>query len=498
MKYTRTTDPIFENKKHGAGGGFPVLKAYWERFELSLLYMQLDKHSGVPPWILAFVYVCGLLSNVLSVNGIHKVFADSPVLKAITGFTTITQCALSRFAARAADWLNMSFKRMKIFLTHPMTRLEAHDVIAIDDTKIAHPFGKLMPFVCWLFDSSQKIDVFCMNLVTSLVVKANGLEFPLSWRFWRKTGDTDQKKSKIELVKQMLSQVRQIVETIPLWVAMDRWFLCKDLFLWLQNHNFDWVTKAKSNTALYQLSGYDHNGRPRYSPVNAKLLLIKVAHRFVGKKDERVAVSIPNIYMSMPYKTINKRGIEVTKHHMIPIAAIAVTRLPEDVEERTSLVEQSETVTVFHGTHLIISNRHDAPEAAVQAYTKRWRIEVFYRCAKQELGLTSCHAMNENAHFMHVEMLFVAETLVQIAMRELHPCQSNEESDEEIFTHGQVVQKLFIASCRIELHTRLGNESIRVYFDTTYDMFSRFLINKWPKYIQLMPWRISHLFEATA
>ena len=149
-------------------------------------------------------------------------------------------------------------------------------------------------------------------------------------------------------------------------------------------------------------------------------------------------------------------------------------------------------------TYVIISNRSDAPEAVVEAYVKRWRIEVFYRSAKQELGLTSCHAMSEQAHYMHVEMLFLTETLVRIAMWELHPRPSNEESDEEVFTHGQVVQKLFIASCRIELHTHSGIESIRVYFDTTDDMFSRFLINKWPKFIQLMPWHLSHLFEATA
>ena len=279
---------------------------------------------------------------------------------------------------------------------------------------------------------------------------------------------------------------------------MDRWFLCKDLFLWLKNNNFDWVTKAKSNTALYQLSGYDRNGRPRYSPVNPKLLLIRAAHRFVGKKNDRVPLSIPNVYMSMPYKTIGKHGRDVTKHHLVPIAAIAVTRLPEDVEERVTLAEKVSSVALFRGTHLIISNRHDAPEAAVDAYTKRWRIEVFYRSAKQELGLTSCHAMTEQAHYMHVEMLFVTETLVRIAMWELHPRPFYEECDEEVFTHGQVVQKLFIASCRIELHTCSGNESIRVYFDTTYDMFSRFLKNKWPKYIKLMPWHISHLFEATA
>lgn len=48
--------------------------------------------------------------------------------------------------------------------------------------------------------------------------------------------------------------------------------------------------------------------------------------------------------------------------------------------------------------YLLISNRVDAPEEAARAYTKRWKIEVFYRTAKQNLGLTSCYAQSETAH----------------------------------------------------------------------------------------------------
>ncbi|MEL1135998.1 hypothetical protein AAC978_12510 [Desulfitobacterium sp. THU1] len=60
----------------------------------------------------------------------------------------------------------------------------------------------------------------------------------------------------------------------------------------------------------------------------------------------------------------------------------------------------------------MISNRVDAPEEATTAYARRWRIEVFYRMAKQNLGLTSCYAQPEAAHFAHVELLFTAKTLL--------------------------------------------------------------------------------------
>jgi hypothetical protein len=48
----------------------------------------------------------------------------------------------------------------------------------------------------------------------------------------------------------MLLDLRQSVKCI-LWVTMDRWYLCKDFFTFLEDNNFDWVTKAKRKTALY-------------------------------------------------------------------------------------------------------------------------------------------------------------------------------------------------------------------------------------------------------
>jgi hypothetical protein len=33
----RLKKPIFENKDHGPGGGIPLLKSLWEKFDFSLL-----------------------------------------------------------------------------------------------------------------------------------------------------------------------------------------------------------------------------------------------------------------------------------------------------------------------------------------------------------------------------------------------------------------------------------------------------------------------------
>lgn len=86
------------------------------------------------------------------------------------------------------------------------------------------------------------------------------------WRFWVKTGQGNEKQTKLELARQMLSEFRQL-NSARLWVAMDRWFLCKQFLLWLIDHGFDWVTKAKRNTILF---------RKVYDPLQHKDIFIKI------------------------------------------------------------------------------------------------------------------------------------------------------------------------------------------------------------------------------
>jgi len=498
MEHSRTLKPIFENKKHGPGGGFALLKHYWEEFNLSLLFMGMDKHSGVPSWQLLFIYVCGLVNGSSSVNQISKLVINSPPLQFILNLKTISQCALSRFTAREADWLDLSRRRLNTFLSDKRMSLMEGDVVAIDDTKIDHPYGKHIPLLCWLFDSSDKCNVWCMNLVTTIAIRANGLEFPLSWRFWKKNDNDDQKITKFHLVKEMLEDIRRSLPLTRLWVAMDRWFLSKNFFGWLEDHHFDWVTKAKSNTTMYQLVSHASSGKQEFRPVKARDLLVQKANLFVGKKDEFLAVSIPDIYMKKPKVTTGKNGKQYYQHVFIPIAAIAICRLPEDVEERTTLNLPTDRKSLFRGMHLLISNRFDDPAGATDAYVKRWRIEVFYRAAKQDLGLTACRAETEQAHYAHIEMVFIAETFVKLAMKEHHDVFGQGNGDDDILTHGQVIQGLFIASVWIEQVPYQGKLRIQVKFDTTSDMFSRIILRHWPDIFQLLPWSNCYSFPATA
>lgn len=122
---------------------------------------------------------------------------------------------------------------------------------------------------------------------------------------------------------------------------------------------------------------------------------------------------------------------------------------------------------------------HDAPEEVAYAYAKRWRIEVFYRAVKQDLGLTSCYAQSDTAHFAHVELLFTAKTLLCYAFWEL-----NKEGAEQAPTHSEMVRYFFNASCRIDCN----EQQIQIHFDTTTERFAILIENFWPKLLDVGLW----------
>jgi hypothetical protein len=186
-------------------------------------------------------------------------------------------------------------------------------------------------------------------------------EYPLFYRVWHKPETTGEGLTKLDLAKQMLLMLRESV-ACRFWIAMDRWYLCKEFFVFLEDHQFDWVTKAKRNTALFRKVIEPCTRRERYVPLTPVMLIREVFKDLVRQaKSGIVSVAIPGILHE----------------------------------------------TAVYGNK---PKRKTGHEAAI--CFKRWRIEVFFRAAKQELALEKCHSESEAHHHAHFELLFVAETLL--------------------------------------------------------------------------------------
>ncbi|QJD88152.1 transposase [Cohnella herbarum] len=298
----------------------------------------------------------------------------------------------------------------------------------------------------------------------------------------------------------MLLMLRESV-SCRLWVAMDRWYLCKDFFVFLQNHSYDWVTKAKRNTALFRKIA-EPGRRERFVPVSARQLIREAYKCLAATGHGLSAIALTDIHMKLPHVTVRRRGQPVTKDRLVPIAAIVATRLKEDEE---ALIESndSDDPATYKGAYLITSNRYDAPDEALKVYGKRWRIEVFFRAAKQELGFEQCHSTSESHQHAHMELLFATETLLAYTLWQIN---KEKTSDDEGCTHGEMVRGLFHTRCQISRTNRKGIQRIYVDFDIEAYRFASIISAYWPKSILMTWWPVSssansqniQLFQRTA
>lgn len=480
--------PRFRDLNHGECAGVPILKQLWDRFDFSLLLTQsgMMKRSGTPSWLICFLYVVGLVSNCSSVVQMAELAEHDKLLRAMFHPWKLAQWTLSRFLSSPHAWTTFGLKRVERLQQDQTTRLQDGDVVNLDDTHLAHPYAKKLPFLSWLFDSSSKTYAWAMNVVVVQAVLKSGLEYPLFYRVWHKPESKGEGLSKIDLAKQMLTMLRQSTRA-RLWVAMDRWYLCKAFFAFLEAHQFDWVTKAKRNTALYRKVMEPCTGRERYVPMTPVMLIREVFRDLLSQASSGlVSISIPNMYMKQPHSVANRKGEVVIKQRFVPIAAVVAMRLKEDSTEHSEKESnENEAPATYKGAYLLISNRFDAPEEALRTYVKRWRIEVFFRTAKQELAFEKCHSESEAHHHAHFELLFTAETLLALALHELN---KEKTSDDEGYTHGEMVRGLFHTRCQVRVSTRKGKKRISIDCDTPVRQFARLIEIFWPKHYPILLW----------
>jgi hypothetical protein len=473
--------PIFIELNHSECAGALILRSMWDRFDFSLLLTQsgIMKRSGTPSWLICFLYVIGLVANCSSVVQMAQLADKDALLKVMFQPWELAQYTLSRFFTNGFAWTTFGKKRVGRLQQDSSTQLTEGDVVNLDDTHSAHPYAKQLPFLNWLFDHSTKTYVWAMNLVVLQAVLKSGLEYPLFYRVWHKPETKGEGPTKLDLAKQMLLMLRESV-TCRLWVAMDHWYLCKEFFVFLEAHQFDWVTKAKRNTALFRKAIEPCTRRERYIPLTPVMLIREVFKDLARQATSGlVSIAIPDIYMKQPYTVTNRKGRQVMKQRFVPIAAVVAMRLKEDeqFDSGSGQTEEEESPATYRGAYPLISNRCDAPEEAMQTYAKRWRIEVFFRAAKQELAFEKCHSESEAHHHAHFELLFVAETLLAVALYELN---KEKTSDDEGYTHGKMVRGLFHTRCQIRFKTHKGIQRIYIDIDTEVQQFARLIELFWP------------------
>ena len=340
-------------------------------------------------------------------------------------------------------------------------------LIALDDTLVVHEHAAKMPFLYRLFDHCTNTYVKAMNLVVIHARKANGLQYPLLYSIWKKENENETHLTKLDLALQMLQALKQqLPRPVRLCVAMDSWYFAKSLYLEIEKLEFDWVTKAKKNTILYRKVMI--RGKERFIEILPEVLFKEAKPAFAfWRKKKSLCMAFKDIYVKID--EIHHGQGYLKKPILKPVSAVVTANLPEDFEQRST-----------KGTFaLLLSNNTDFTAIeVVQNYKRRWSIEVFFRNAKQELGLNDCHSTNENHIHAHLSILFTAEALVRFAQ-----WKYNQKTDKkEEVTHGQVVDLLFHIRCEVNAKSK---DSIQVYFDTALKPYATFFGEFWPPYLHM-------------
>ncbi|GMA62840.1 transposase [Alicyclobacillus fastidiosus] len=483
-----------------------MLCTLWERFDLSLLLSQsgIFKVRGVATWVLAFLYVVGLINRSPSVNALSSFYNQDGLLQQTLGAKKISQSALSRFLTGFSGWDVFNNKRTERLQDDTDTALTNGDVLALDDTHAPHPYAKKIPFLYWLYDSSSKTYTWAMNIVALHAVRRNGVEYPWSYSIWKKPeSETAKESSKLDLAWRMLQDVRKQV-SCRLWVVMDRWYFSKPFLRQCESANFDWITKAKRNTKLFRRLIEPGTGRERFVPIQPIDLIREVYPRLKMQPKAKVAsVVCQDIYIQMPTEKRNRKGQMIIKMKYTPIAAVVGWRVKEESKDtersRIDTTDESdhEPAADYKGAYLLMSNRHDVPQEVLGAWLRRWNIEILFRTAKQELGMLNCHSQNENHIHAHLTLLFTAETLIRYLL-----WAQRKTAGKEDCTHGQVIRNLICIRCHTRrVHSRNKPDSITLDLDTVAKDFARLIRRLWPPNLEIgwfCPFSTNQLLGTTA
>lgn len=395
-------------------------------------------------------------------------YASDSLLQRMFDEKPITQSVFSRFLVSEFQWGLFNLKRLAKFQEYEETRLADGDVIALDDSLVTHNYAEKMPFIYRLWDHCSNTYVDAMNLVTLHAVKNTGLQYPLLYSIWQQDNGKDPHQTKLDLALELLSHLKnQISDSLKLWVAMDSWYFVKEFCLDVEQLGFNWVSKARKNTTLYRKTTI--NGKERFVQILPEKLFKEARPAFTfWRKKGTMCMKFNDIYLVVDEihhgKGYKKEPI------FIPVNAVVIANLMEDQE-----IEKENMVFAL----LLSNNTVAKPQEIVQIYKKRWSIEIFFRNAKQELGLNDCHSTDENHIHAHLSLLFIAESLVRFAQWKFN----NEKTgtNEEV-SHGQVVTLLLHTRCEVIAN---GKDSTQIYFDITSKRFASFFIKLWPNKITM-------------
>ena len=247
----------------------------------------------------------------------------------------------------------------------------------MDDTTLEKMYSRLIEASADNYDASKGL--VYRSLCSVVAMLSNGrYALPVTHEFWiKKEMLKDGYKTKVEIAKEIIELLSQSIRIKTLIV--DGLYATKEMLRWLEEKNINYEMRFHSN---------------RLIQINAESKPVKVrdcdALKLTNKRRAKTVKVLWDgivIYVTAVKRT-NKKGIN-------------------------SIVYQ-------------VSNAKRSAREHVQLYNYRWNIEVFFRTAKQSLGLTECQSRKALLQTNHIYNVFFAYIILQFERRKR--CLKNPEA----------------------------------------------------------------------
>jgi hypothetical protein len=290
-----------------------------------------------------------------------------PTARAMAQKLGISHDRLTRLTS-SSRWLASTV--INFFIT--MAQLMGHSGwLIIDDVLLPHRRGKRMEGVYWDFDHTLGKNTLGMRLV--MLLWTDGLvRLPVAFAVWHKRQPTRRYRTKNEIARILLHWViRKGIK--PSYVTFDAWYASKQNLRLLNHLKLVWVTRIKkTNRFMWQGKSLLAN------TIGCRLLVARRPYTF----QELAAQG-----RSTPVQWGDLTGL-----------TFVVVKEGLDGEKPSIKYLLSNSAC---GTRLII-----------EWYKSRWAIEVFFRDAKQHLGLDSYQGRSLEGAIRHVALVFIAEVVL--------------------------------------------------------------------------------------
>ena len=264
------------------------------------------------------------------------------------------QSSLNRFLTLYRwDDERVNKRRLELLQSTRETRWRWDGVVAIDDTLLPKT-GRKMPGAGKLWDHNSGSYVHAQSLVTSHYVDEDK-DYPLGFRQYFKHGSPEAErygfKRKLDLAMELVDECEGLGVAAENYV-FDSWYLSQEVAKHVEGYGKGWVSRLKSNRVVY-------HGKRRMS-------INRFREALPGEAFKKVEVLDKKFWAYTRVLDVNKLGW----------VRVVICYDNQDLEGDP--------------VYLVTSRLYWEEKKVIQCYGLRFRIDSFYKDAKQNLGLGGC------------------------------------------------------------------------------------------------------------